>query len=150
MDYDHNSWYSNSYQTFSSLYLLFVWLTVYDVTRRETFTKLDNWLNELETYCTRNDLVKMLVGNKIDRVSVFTFPYKACNKDMWLKEGSIWFITHCSYSLSLSCDDWKHLEWMHFCVSTNWKLVFHFHVSQKKTSKALFYTHSSLGRKLNW
>uniref|UniRef100_A0A8P4K2N9 RAB18A, member RAS oncogene family n=1 Tax=Dicentrarchus labrax TaxID=13489 RepID=A0A8P4K2N9_DICLA len=40
---------------------------VYDVTRRETFAKLDNWLNELETYCTRNDLVKMLVGNKIDR-----------------------------------------------------------------------------------
>uniref|UniRef100_A0A674NNP5 RAB18A, member RAS oncogene family n=1 Tax=Takifugu rubripes TaxID=31033 RepID=A0A674NNP5_TAKRU len=40
---------------------------VYDVTRQETFTKLDNWLNELETYCTRNDLVKMLVGNKIDR-----------------------------------------------------------------------------------
>uniref|UniRef100_A0A671YKM5 RAB18A, member RAS oncogene family n=1 Tax=Sparus aurata TaxID=8175 RepID=A0A671YKM5_SPAAU len=40
---------------------------VYDVTRRETFTKLENWLNELETYCTRNDLVKMLVGNKIDR-----------------------------------------------------------------------------------
>ncbi|KAA8580997.1 hypothetical protein FQN60_013955 [Etheostoma spectabile] len=40
---------------------------VYDVTRRETFAKLDNWLNELETYCTRNDLVKMLVGNKIDK-----------------------------------------------------------------------------------
>ncbi|KAG7216695.1 hypothetical protein INR49_021064 [Caranx melampygus] len=43
-------------------------ILVYDVTRRETFTKLDNWLNELETYCTRNDLVKMLVGNKIDKV----------------------------------------------------------------------------------
>uniref|UniRef100_A0A3B5B006 small monomeric GTPase n=1 Tax=Stegastes partitus TaxID=144197 RepID=A0A3B5B006_9TELE len=42
-------------------------ILVYDVTRRETFTKLDNWLNELETYCTRNDLVKMLVGNKIDK-----------------------------------------------------------------------------------
>ena len=41
---------------------------MYDVTRRDTFTKLDNWLNELETYCTRNDLVKMLVGNKIDKV----------------------------------------------------------------------------------
>uniref|UniRef100_A0A8C9TII5 RAB18A, member RAS oncogene family n=1 Tax=Scleropages formosus TaxID=113540 RepID=A0A8C9TII5_SCLFO len=40
---------------------------VYDVTRRDTFSKLDNWLNELETYCTRNDLVKMLVGNKIDK-----------------------------------------------------------------------------------
>ncbi|XP_051522443.1 ras-related protein Rab-18-B-like isoform X2 [Myxocyprinus asiaticus] len=42
-------------------------ILVYDVTRRETFAKLDHWLNELETYCTRNDLVKMLVGNKIDK-----------------------------------------------------------------------------------
>ncbi|XP_075994160.1 ras-related protein Rab-18 [Genypterus blacodes] len=42
-------------------------ILVYDVTRRETFAKLDNWLSELETYCTRNDLVKMLVGNKIDK-----------------------------------------------------------------------------------
>lgn len=42
-------------------------ILVYDVTRRDTFVKLDNWLNELETYCTRNDLVKMLVGNKIDK-----------------------------------------------------------------------------------
>lgn len=41
---------------------------VYDVTRRDTFVKLDNWLNELETYCTRNDIVNMLVGNKIDKV----------------------------------------------------------------------------------
>uniref|UniRef100_A0A4W3IEE9 RAB18B, member RAS oncogene family n=1 Tax=Callorhinchus milii TaxID=7868 RepID=A0A4W3IEE9_CALMI len=40
---------------------------VYDVTRRDTFVRLDNWLNELETYCTRNDIVKMLVGNKIDK-----------------------------------------------------------------------------------
>ncbi|XP_048867039.1 ras-related protein Rab-18-B-like isoform X1 [Brienomyrus brachyistius] len=42
-------------------------ILVYDVTKRDTFTKLDNWLNELETYCTRYDLVKMLVGNKIDK-----------------------------------------------------------------------------------
>uniref|UniRef100_A0A669E550 RAB18B, member RAS oncogene family n=2 Tax=Oreochromis TaxID=8139 RepID=A0A669E550_ORENI len=40
---------------------------VYDVTKRDTFTKLENWLNELETYTTRNDIVKMLVGNKIDK-----------------------------------------------------------------------------------
>uniref|UniRef100_A0AAR2JB26 RAB18A, member RAS oncogene family n=1 Tax=Pygocentrus nattereri TaxID=42514 RepID=A0AAR2JB26_PYGNA len=40
---------------------------VYDVTRRETFSKLSTWLNELETYCTRDELVKMLVGNKIDK-----------------------------------------------------------------------------------
>lgn len=50
---------------------LFSLLLVYDVTRRDTFTKLENWLNELETYCTRNDLVKMLVGNKIDKVCLF-------------------------------------------------------------------------------
>ncbi|KAJ7329281.1 hypothetical protein JRQ81_015455 [Phrynocephalus forsythii] len=42
-------------------------ILVYDVTRRDTFAKLDNWLTELETYCTRNDIVKMLVGNKIDK-----------------------------------------------------------------------------------
>ncbi|XP_030629835.1 ras-related protein Rab-18a isoform X2 [Chanos chanos] len=42
-------------------------ILVYDVSRRETFTKLDNWLSELETYCTRNEVVKMLVGNKIDK-----------------------------------------------------------------------------------
>lgn len=42
--------------------------TVYDVTKGDTFAKLENWLNELETYTTRVDLVKMLVGNKIDKV----------------------------------------------------------------------------------
>uniref|UniRef100_A0A667ZAA4 RAB18B, member RAS oncogene family n=1 Tax=Myripristis murdjan TaxID=586833 RepID=A0A667ZAA4_9TELE len=42
-------------------------ILVYDVTKRDTFTKLENWLNELETYTTRNDIVKMLVGNKIDQ-----------------------------------------------------------------------------------
>ncbi|XP_006901093.1 PREDICTED: ras-related protein Rab-18-like isoform X2 [Elephantulus edwardii] len=42
-------------------------ILVYDVTRRDTFVKLDNWLNELETYCTKNDIVNMLVGNKIDK-----------------------------------------------------------------------------------
>ncbi|XP_072523674.1 ras-related protein Rab-18a [Salminus brasiliensis] len=42
-------------------------ILVYDVTRQETFTKLSTWLSELETFCTRNDLVKMLVGNKIDK-----------------------------------------------------------------------------------
>lgn len=51
--------------------LLFV-PTVYDVTKRDTFVKLENWLNELETYTTRMDLVKMLVGNKIDKVGAAT------------------------------------------------------------------------------
>ncbi|XP_037366064.1 ras-related protein Rab-18 isoform X2 [Talpa occidentalis] len=57
-------------------------ILVYDVTRRDTFVKLDNWLSELETYCTRNDIVNMLVGNKIDKrqvqkpVMVYSVPLK--------------------------------------------------------------------------
>ena len=51
---------------------------MYDVTKRDTFTKLENWLNELETYSTRNDIVKMLVGNKIDMVS------HICRSFSWL------------------------------------------------------------------
>ncbi|XP_077471003.1 ras-related protein Rab-18-B-like isoform X2 [Stigmatopora argus] len=42
-------------------------ILVYDVTKHDTFTKMEIWLNELETYTTRNDIIKMLVGNKIDR-----------------------------------------------------------------------------------
>ncbi|XP_022197227.1 ras-related protein Rab-18-B isoform X4 [Nilaparvata lugens] len=41
-------------------------ILVYDVTKKETFTKLETWLNELETYSTKSNIVKMVVGNKID------------------------------------------------------------------------------------
>uniref|UniRef100_A0A8C5THU2 RB18B protein n=1 Tax=Malurus cyaneus samueli TaxID=2593467 RepID=A0A8C5THU2_9PASS len=40
---------------------------VYDVTRKDTFTGLESWLNELEMNSTESDTVKMLVGNKIDK-----------------------------------------------------------------------------------
>lgn len=43
-------------------------ILVYDVTNRNSFTKLDMWLNELDTYSTKTEIVKMLVGNKIDKV----------------------------------------------------------------------------------
>ncbi|KAK8772558.1 ras-related protein Rab-18-B-like [Amblyomma americanum] len=43
-------------------------ILVYDVCNHGTFQKLDHWLAELETYCTRNNVVKMLVGNKIDKL----------------------------------------------------------------------------------
>ncbi|XP_069945108.1 ras-related protein Rab-18 [Cherax quadricarinatus] len=45
-------------------------ILVYDVTKRNTFAKLDMWLNELDTYSTKTDIVKMLVGNKIDKEKV--------------------------------------------------------------------------------
>ncbi|XP_009600285.1 ras-related protein RABC2a-like isoform X2 [Nicotiana tomentosiformis] len=49
---------------------LTVWDTVYDVTRRDTFTNLsDVWAKEVELYCTNEDCIKMLVGNKTDRES---------------------------------------------------------------------------------
>ena len=39
---------------------------MYDVSNRESFVKIEDWLNELETYSTNHDLIKMLVGNKCD------------------------------------------------------------------------------------
>ncbi|XP_012258098.1 ras-related protein Rab-18-B [Athalia rosae] len=41
-------------------------ILMFDVTDRHTFTKLETWLNELNTYCNKMDIVKMVVGNKID------------------------------------------------------------------------------------
>ena len=41
---------------------------VYDVCRRDTFESLDTWFNELQTYSSSDDIVKMVVGNKIDEV----------------------------------------------------------------------------------
>ncbi|KAH9768595.1 ras-related protein RABC2a [Citrus sinensis] len=49
---------------------LTIWDTVYDVTRRETFTNLSSvWAKEVELYSTNQDCVKILVGNKVDRDS---------------------------------------------------------------------------------
>ncbi|XP_017778797.1 PREDICTED: ras-related protein Rab-18 [Nicrophorus vespilloides] len=41
-------------------------ILVYDVSSAASFSKLGNWLNELETYSTKSNIVKMIVGNKID------------------------------------------------------------------------------------
>lgn len=49
---------------------LLCFILVYDVTRRDTFTNLsDVWAREVELYSTNKDCAKMLVGNKVDRVS---------------------------------------------------------------------------------
>ena len=56
---------------------------MYDVTRRETFTNLsDVWAKEVELYSTNQDCVRMLVGNKVDKVNpalyfdVFFLPHQ--------------------------------------------------------------------------
>ncbi|CAH3040033.1 unnamed protein product [Pocillopora meandrina] len=42
-------------------------ILVYDTSSRETFEKLEEWLNEIEMYSTKKDIIKMLVDNKIDK-----------------------------------------------------------------------------------
>ncbi|KAK9763660.1 Ras- protein Rab-18 [Basidiobolus ranarum] len=44
-------------------------ILVYDVSSRETFEQLDQWFTELNTYCSSKDVVKMIVGNKVDKES---------------------------------------------------------------------------------
>lgn len=39
---------------------------VYDVTNRDSFQHVEDWLQEIETYCSEDECVKLLVGNKID------------------------------------------------------------------------------------
>ncbi|KAI0494388.1 hypothetical protein KFK09_024522 [Dendrobium nobile] len=45
-------------------------IMVYDVTRRDTFTNLsDIWAKEIELYSTNQDCIKMVVGNKVDKLN---------------------------------------------------------------------------------
>ncbi|CAF1356811.1 unnamed protein product [Adineta ricciae] len=42
-------------------------ILVYDVCSRDSFRQLDRWIAELDTFSTKMNIIKMLVGNKIDR-----------------------------------------------------------------------------------
>ncbi|KAJ3212296.1 hypothetical protein HDU83_008429 [Entophlyctis luteolus] len=42
-------------------------IMVYDITNRDSFDHLSTWFNELETYSSTPLVVKMIVGNKIDK-----------------------------------------------------------------------------------
>lgn len=47
-----------------------LYVSVYDVTRRQTFLDLlDTWGKEVELYSTNQGCIKLVVGNKMDRVS---------------------------------------------------------------------------------
>jgi len=43
-------------------------MLVYDITRMDTFANLEKWDADIEHHCkdSRNDVVRMVVGNKID------------------------------------------------------------------------------------
>jgi len=42
-------------------------ILVYDVTKRVSFLSLEQWLNEVEMYSTNQDVITLLVGNKVDK-----------------------------------------------------------------------------------
>lgn len=73
MDLSSHARHSTCYHmsTCNDIINLFVF-AVYDVTQRDSFASLEMWLTELDTYATKKDLVKMLVGNKIDKASMHT------------------------------------------------------------------------------
>lgn len=41
--------------------------SVYDVTSRASFESLPTWFTELETFSTSPDIIKCIVGNKVDK-----------------------------------------------------------------------------------
>ncbi|KAL1929950.1 hypothetical protein VTP01DRAFT_1104 [Rhizomucor pusillus] len=51
-------------------------ILVYDVSNRESFEALNTWWNEVNTYCSSPDVVKMIVGNKVDKESSRAVTYK--------------------------------------------------------------------------
>ena len=53
-------------------------ILVYDITRRQTFEKVKEWLDMIKTYAT-SDVVKLLIGNKIDL---------AKNREVTVEEGA--------------------------------------------------------------
>lgn len=74
------------WEVLADAYILF-FVLVYDVTRRESFTNLsDVWAKEVELYSTNQDCVKMLVGNKVDRVS---FVISASMLKNWIPEEEL-------------------------------------------------------------
>ncbi|KAF9581829.1 Ras- protein Rab-18 [Lunasporangiospora selenospora] len=44
-------------------------ILVYDVSNRDSFNDLQIWLTELDTYCSSKEVVRMIVGNKVDKES---------------------------------------------------------------------------------
>lgn len=60
--------------------MIYVLPKVYDVTRRETFTNLmDVWAKEVDLYLTNRECIKILVGNKVDRVSLYYYSTFCCH-----------------------------------------------------------------------
>ena len=64
---------------------------VYDVSRKESFEELESWLNEVTTYAADGgkSLVKVLLGNKIDRNP---HQVKKAKAQMWAEDKGMLFL----------------------------------------------------------
>ena len=44
-------------------------ILMYDITNRTTYNNIKHWLNEIDIYCTNQNYIKLLIGNKLDLLS---------------------------------------------------------------------------------
>ena len=72
-------------------------ILVYDVANRESFDALPRWYSELETYVSKS-VVKIIVGNKVDKVRVRRVPTDSARR---LTRPTLF--SHTSASLLCSC-----------------------------------------------
>ena len=74
---------------------------VYDVTNRDSFVRIENWLAELDTYSTNPDIVKMLVGNKVIIYYIYYVKYHECFGFIFFNED---ILNKTFYILFIKCD----------------------------------------------
>jgi len=55
-------------------------ILVYDITCDETFENIETWLEEVDTYSTNNSVIKLLIGNKLDKADERTVSVERAKK----------------------------------------------------------------------
>lgn len=108
---------------------------MYDVCSRQSFSRLDAWFDELETYATNTNIVKMLIGNKIDKVTpFFVIPFREnmishCdiyrNEEKWAgkKDSNLLKSIQC-YSLKPAQKLKMESKWLLKNLSRRWFYIF--------------------------
>eukprot|EP01084_Bolivina_argentea_P280433 479597_1 len=77
-------------------------LLVYDITNRNTFLHVQDWLNELKSFSANDQIVIMIVGNKSDLVHQRQVTYK--EGETFAKQNGLLFI-ETSAKLLINVDD---------------------------------------------
>lgn len=77
-------------------------ILVYDVSNRETFDALPRWFSELETYVS-DAVVKIVVGNKVDKVRLWPFSQISLHSDNGILSFSLSLLHAGILSTSILC-----------------------------------------------